>query len=124
MVILYLDFVIIVVQMLCVWIEDSNLIMLNIYEFLLAACYYGPDLKLNVLEIVEQYRRRQSLLEVMAQNKCHRCPKLQEHYTLMRNQQQLKERVKQLKYELSDAALQQMPDFQQRVPLLSCTNFN
>jgi antiviral helicase SKI2 len=99
-------------------IEDSNLIMLNIYEFLLAACYYGPDLKLNDLEIVEQYRRRQSLLEVMAQNKCHRCPKLQEHYTLMRNQQQLKERVKQLKYELSDAALQQMPDFQQRIEVL------
>jgi antiviral helicase SKI2 len=76
------------------------------------------DLKLNDLEIVEQYRRRQSLLEVMAQNKCHRCPKLQEHYTLMQNQQQLKERVKQLKYELSDAALQQMPDFQQRIEVL------
>ena len=51
------------------------------------------DLKLNDLDVVEQYRRRQSMLEVMAQNKCHKRPKLQEHYNLMKNHPLLKERV-------------------------------
>ncbi|KAL2653895.1 hypothetical protein R1flu_022023 [Riccia fluitans] len=76
------------------------------------------DLKLNDLEIVEKYRTRSVLLSKMAQNKCHRCPKLQEHYVTVKNQHLLQERVKQLKFELSDAALQQMPDFQQRIEVL------
>lgn len=76
------------------------------------------DLKLNDLDIVEKYRKRSALLNRMAQNKCHRCPKLQEHYVVVKNQHLLQERVKQLKFELSDAALQQMPDFQQRVCLI------
>ncbi|KAL3685939.1 hypothetical protein R1sor_003961 [Riccia sorocarpa] len=76
------------------------------------------DLKLNDLEIVEKYRKRSVLLSKMAQNKCHRCPKLQEHYVTVKNQHLLQERVKQLKFELSDAALQQMPDFQQRIEVL------
>ncbi|KAG6547499.1 hypothetical protein Mapa_010947 [Marchantia paleacea] len=76
------------------------------------------DLKLNDLEIVEKYRKRSALLNRMAQNKCHRCPKLQEHYVVVKNQHLLQERVKQLKFELSDAALQQMPDFQQRIEVL------
>lgn len=84
----------------------------------------SADLKLNDLEIVEGYRRRQSFLETMAQNKCHKCPKLQEHFSLMKTQHTLKERVKQLKFELSDAALQQMPDFQQRVMTSTYTDVN
>lgn len=77
--------------------------------------FSSTELKLNDLDLVEKYRARQSLLDRMAGNQCHRCPKLQEHYGLVKQQHNLKERVRQLKYELSDAALQQMPDFQQRV---------
>lgn len=73
------------------------------------------DLKFTDFDVVEAYRKQLSLLEVMARNKCHKCPKLQEHYTLVKNQHILKERVKELRYELSDAALQQMPDFGKRV---------
>lgn len=76
------------------------------------------DLKLNDVTVVEKYRTRQSLLERMARNQCHRCMKLQEHYSLFKNQSALKAKVTQLKYELSDAALQQMPDFQQRIEVL------
>ncbi|KAG0598823.1 hypothetical protein M758_12G103200 [Ceratodon purpureus] len=76
------------------------------------------DLKFTDFDVVEAYRRQQSLLEVLAHNKCHKCPKLQEHYTLVKNQHILKERVKELKYELSDAALQQMPDFGKRIEVL------
>lgn len=75
----------------------------------------AADLKFTDFGVVEAYRKQQALLEIMAQNKCHKCPKLQEHYTLVKNQHILKERVSQLKYELSDAALQQMPDFGKRV---------
>ncbi|CAM6105247.1 unnamed protein product [Calypogeia fissa] len=76
------------------------------------------DLKLSDLEVVENYRKRQNLLARMAPNKCHRCPKLQEHYSIVKTQYDLKDRVKKLKFELSDAALQQMPDFQQRIEVL------
>lgn len=76
------------------------------------------DLKLNDLDVVKKYNLRQTLLEKMAQNQCHICPKLREHYNLIKNQHTLKEKVKQLKFELSDAALQQMPDFQQRIEVL------
>jgi antiviral helicase SKI2 len=77
------------------------------------------DLKVTDFDVVGAYRRQQALLEVMAQNKCHKCPKLQEHYALVKNQHILKERVKELRYELSDAALQQMPDFGKRVRCVS-----
>lgn len=73
------------------------------------------DLKFTDFDVVEAYRKQQSLLEIMARNKCHKCPKLEEHYTLVKTQHTLKERVKQLRYELSDEALQQMPDFGKRV---------
>eukprot|EP01018_Ginkgo_biloba_P034639 Gb_30711 [translate_table: standard] len=76
------------------------------------------DLKLNDLDIVEEYRKRQTLLQKIAQNQCHGCPKLQEHYNIVQNQRILKEKVRQLKYDMSDAALQQMPDFQQRIEVL------
>ncbi|KAI5065072.1 hypothetical protein GOP47_0019767 [Adiantum capillus-veneris] len=84
------------------------------------------DLRLGDLAVVEKYYARQMLLNKMAINKCHRCTKLQEHYNLFKSQSALKEKVKQLKYELSDAALQQMPDFQQRIEVLQdvgCINF-
>lgn len=76
------------------------------------------DLKLNDVHMVEKYYARQRALEKMAQNQCHRCPKLQEHYNLVKNQFALKEKVKKLKYDLSDDALQQMPDFHQRIEVL------
>ncbi|KAH7404973.1 hypothetical protein KP509_15G051600 [Ceratopteris richardii] len=76
------------------------------------------DLKLNDITIIEKYYKRQRLLERMAMNQCHRCTLLHEHYNQFKKQSALKERVRRLKYELSDAALQQMPDFQQRIEVL------
>jgi antiviral helicase SKI2 len=51
----------------------------------------------------------------MARNQCHRCVKLNEHYSMVKAQFDLKEKLNQIMYNLSDAALGKMPDFQQRV---------
>lgn len=53
----------------------------------------------------------------MTQNKCHGCVKLEEHIKLAKEVKKHKEEVKALKFEMSDEALQQMPDFQGRVCL-------
>ncbi|GLJ42713.1 hypothetical protein SUGI_0885500 [Cryptomeria japonica] len=85
------------------------------------------DIKLKDPEIVDGYRKRETLLQKMAQNQCHGCPKLQENYEMIHKQQILKEKIKKLKYEMSDAALQQMPDFEQRIQVLQevgCIDFD
>ncbi|XP_063947623.1 DExH-box ATP-dependent RNA helicase DExH11 isoform X2 [Daucus carota subsp. sativus] len=76
------------------------------------------DLKLNDLNVVETYYKWCSLLQKMTQNKCHGCVKLEEHIKLAKEVKKHKEEVKALKFEMSDEALQQMPDFQGRIDVL------
>ncbi|EFJ37244.1 hypothetical protein SELMODRAFT_403447 [Selaginella moellendorffii] len=76
------------------------------------------DLKLNDIDAVEKYKKKQAITELMAQNKCHRCPKLQEHYSIIKSRQLLRDRVDKLKFDVSDNALQQMPEFQRRMDVL------
>ena len=49
---------------------------------------------------------------------CHREPALGEMYALVRSQGLLEGRLRALAHQVSDANLQQMPDFQQRVDVL------
>lgn len=49
---------------------------------------------------------------------CHRDPALGEMYALVRSQGLLEGRLRALAHQVSDANLQQMPDFQQRVEVL------
>lgn len=74
-----------------------------------------PDLKLKDVNLVEAYYKWNNLLQKMAQNKCHGCIKLDEHMKLARELKRHREEVNALKFEMSDEALQQMPDFQGRV---------
>ncbi|XP_077238807.1 RNA helicase, ATP-dependent, SK12/DOB1 protein isoform X2 [Tasmannia lanceolata] len=76
------------------------------------------DLKLKEVNLVEEYHTWNSLLQKMAQNKCHGCIKLQEHMMLLKEQSRHTEEVNALKYQMSDEALQQMPDFQGRIDVL------
>lgn len=76
------------------------------------------ELKLNDLNVVEAYYKWCALLQKMAQNKCHGCIKLEEHIKLAKEVKKHKEEVKALKFEMSDEALQQMPDFQGRIDVL------
>ncbi|KAL8092228.1 DExH-box ATP-dependent RNA helicase DExH11 [Apium graveolens] len=76
------------------------------------------ELKLNDMNVVEAYYKWCALLQKMTQNKCHGCVKLEEHIKLAKEVKKHKEEVKALKFEMSDEALQQMPDFQGRIDVL------
>jgi antiviral helicase SKI2 len=70
------------------------------------------------MDQVKRYHAHVNLLEQMSKNKCHGCVKLKEHKLLMKEQKVYKDQLDQLKYQMSDEALQQMPQFQGRVRLL------
>lgn len=76
------------------------------------------DLKLKDLNLVEAYYKWNNLAQKMSQNKCHGCIKLEEHIKLAREMKKHKEEVNALKFQMSDEALQQMPDFQGRIDVL------
>ena len=67
---------------------------------------------------MEKYRKYNSILQKMSENKCHGCMKLKEHTALQMEQRKHMEEVNALKFQMSDEALQQMPDFQGRVCVL------
>ncbi|KAL0458826.1 UNVERIFIED_CONTAM: DExH-box ATP-dependent RNA helicase DExH11 [Sesamum latifolium] len=76
------------------------------------------DLKLRDIKVVEDYYKWTNLLQKMAQSKCHGCVKLEENIMLARELKRHKEEVNALKFQMSDEALQQMPDFQGRIDVL------
>ncbi|KAL3530840.1 hypothetical protein ACH5RR_010162 [Cinchona calisaya] len=76
------------------------------------------DLKLKDVEVVQAYYKLNILLQKMAQNKCHGCVKLDEHIKLAHELKRHREEVNFLKFQMSDEALQQMPDFQGRIDVL------
>lgn len=76
------------------------------------------DLKLKDVNLVETYYKWTHLLQKMSENKCHGCIKLEEHIKLARENKKHKEEVNLLKFEMSDEALQQMPEFEGRIDVL------
>lgn len=76
------------------------------------------DLKLKDVNLVEAYKKWNRLLQKMAENKCHGCIKLDEHIKLAKEIFKHKAEVHDLQFEMSDEALQQMPDFQGRIDIL------
>ncbi|KAF8396881.1 hypothetical protein HHK36_018516 [Tetracentron sinense] len=76
------------------------------------------DLKLKDVHLVEAYYKWNSILQKMSENKCHGCVKLEEHIALLKELNEHKEEVNALKFQMSDEALQQMPDFQGRIDML------
>ncbi|KAF5205630.1 Dexh-box atp-dependent rna helicase dexh11 [Thalictrum thalictroides] len=76
------------------------------------------DLKLKDMVLVEAYLKWHSILQKMSENKCHGCGKLEEHMLLLEEINKHREEVKALKFQMSDEALQQMPDFQGRIDVL------
>lgn len=77
--------------------------------------FFNLDLKLKDVELVETYYKWTRLLEKMTLNQCHGCIKLEEHIKLAKDIKKHKEEVDDLRFKISDEALQQMPDFQGRV---------
>ncbi|KAJ8749712.1 hypothetical protein K2173_012263 [Erythroxylum novogranatense] len=84
----------------------------------LPALHPIKDLKLKDMNLVEAHHKWTSLMEKMAANKCHGCIKLGEHINLAKEIKKHKEEVNDLKFQMSDEALEQMPDFQGRIDVL------
>nr|XP_043623499.1 DExH-box ATP-dependent RNA helicase DExH11 [Erigeron canadensis] len=76
------------------------------------------DLKLKDMNLVETYYKWDSLLQKMSQSKCHNCVRLEEHIKVASEIRKYKEEVNALKFQMSDEALKQMPDFQGRIDVL------
>ncbi|XVE79464.1 hypothetical protein DITRI_Ditri14bG0060900 [Diplodiscus trichospermus] len=76
------------------------------------------DLKLKDMDLVETYYKWTRLLQKMSENKCHECVKLEEHMKLAREIKKHKEEVTTLEFQLSNEALQQMPEFEGRIDVL------
>eukprot|EP00873_Tetraselmis_striata_P040414 jgi/Tetstr1/460678/TSEL_005874.t1 len=76
------------------------------------------DLKLNDIELVGTVHARQRLIEARAAMPCHKCPQLPEQFCLMNSIRLLTARLHKIKHQISDANLQQMPEFHQRVAVL------
>jgi antiviral helicase SKI2 len=75
------------------------------------------------VKLVDTYRKWTKLLEKMSQNQCNGCIKLADHLKLAKEIKAHKEEVCALQFQMSDEALQQMPDFQGRVyhiNIISC----
>lgn len=72
-------------------------------------------MKLKDVDLVSKYRKWNTLLKKMTENKCHGCIKLAEHMKIAEEIMKHKEKIKELKFKMSDEALEQMPQFQGRV---------
>ncbi|XP_043721889.1 DExH-box ATP-dependent RNA helicase DExH11 isoform X1 [Telopea speciosissima] len=76
------------------------------------------DLKLRDVDLMETYYAWNNLLVKMAGNKCYGCIKFKEHIMLAKDLSKHREEVNALKYQMSDEALEKMPDFQGRIDVL------
>ncbi|KAK6935765.1 Ski2, N-terminal domain [Dillenia turbinata] len=76
------------------------------------------DLKVKDMNLVDAYNKWNGLLQKMAQNKCHGCVRFEEHIKVAKELKRHKDEVNALKFQMSDEALQQMPEFQGRIDIL------
>ncbi|KAL8548922.1 hypothetical protein ACS0TY_007977 [Phlomoides rotata] len=76
------------------------------------------DLKLKDINVVDVYYKWTYLLQKMGESKCHGCVKLEENIKLALELKRHKEEVSALRFQMSDDALQMMPDFQGRIDVL------
>lgn len=67
------------------------------------------------MDLVEAYYKWTSLVDKMSKSQCHACAKIDEHLKLGKEMKGHKDEVKALRFQMSDEALQQMPEFQGRV---------
>ena len=86
---------------------------------------YSPfqDLKIRDVAFMELADREQALRAGLARSPCHRCPRVAEHLAAERRRAGLAARVARLRYRLSDASLQHMPEFEARVAVLKALGY-
>jgi len=78
----------------------------------------AAELKINDYESLRLFEERAAALRAVGAAPCHKCKKLEEQFALVNRQLQMCREVVELKHRMSDAALQQMPDYETRVRVL------
>ncbi|GBF97557.1 hypothetical protein Rsub_10158 [Raphidocelis subcapitata] len=76
------------------------------------------DFKLTDLSLTQRLADWSAALSARAALRCHGCPGTAPQFALVRSEGALRRRVEALAHELSDASLQQLPEFHQRVQVL------
>ncbi|KAK9854771.1 hypothetical protein WJX84_006472 [Apatococcus fuscideae] len=85
------------------------------------ACgFFDPlaDFRLQQMDLVEKLQERHHAMQLRDAARCNQDPMLGEMFTLVRSQALLEQRLESIAHKLSDAGLQQMPDFNQRIAVL------
>eukprot|EP00878_Enallax_costatus_P043712 GHUV01051771.1.p1 GENE.GHUV01051771.1~~GHUV01051771.1.p1 ORF type:complete len:293 (+),score=101.80 GHUV01051771.1:673-1551(+) len=76
------------------------------------------DFKIQDFDLAMKINQRTALLNQRAKLPAHTCPGTPAQVALVRSEMLLSQRLEELSHELSDASLQQMPEFHQRVGIL------
>ena len=76
------------------------------------------DLKVGDVDAVEDLLRRNSIVSSFVCLRCQTCPHLRDHCRVAETLANAKETVSKLTYAMSDASLQQMPEFRNRAKVL------
>ncbi|EGC35475.1 hypothetical protein DICPUDRAFT_152207 [Dictyostelium purpureum] len=76
------------------------------------------QLKLKDVNFVTTYEHLEKIEKLIPQSKCHKCPRLAEHYELTEKKHQLQEAIRDYKYTASDENLKLMPQFNIRLDIL------
>ncbi|UPR01051.1 ATP-dependent RNA helicase [Chloropicon primus] len=88
---------------------------LNGKEMLLSA---KGDLKLQDIDDIQSYLKLSELIARVQNFRCNVSNKLFEQFRIVQAKMRVEQRVSELRHKLSDASLQQMPEFHQRIAVL------
>ncbi|XP_071948306.1 superkiller complex protein 2-like [Antedon mediterranea] len=81
------------------------------------------ELKIQDMEFVEKYMKMQSLQEVVFDYKCLMCQAVDEHFAEHDHNMELRDKVKELGYQLSEDSLLLLPEYHQRIKVLQKLHF-
>ncbi|KAN0035958.1 hypothetical protein ACTA71_005256 [Dictyostelium dimigraforme] len=76
------------------------------------------QLKLKDVDFVSTYDHLQSIEKLIPESKCHKCPRLHDHYEQTEKRYQLQYAIRDAKYTASDENLKLMPQFNIRLDIL------
>ncbi|KAN0036507.1 hypothetical protein ACTFIV_001804 [Dictyostelium citrinum] len=76
------------------------------------------QLKLKDVDFVSTYDHLQSIEKLIPESKCHKCPRLHDHYEQTEKRYQLQYAIRDAKYTASDENLKLMPQFNIRLDVL------
>lgn len=81
------------------------------------------DLRVSSMEFVEMKEERDQFRATLEHYTCTRCPEFDEHFEAARQKAELKEKLSNLKFMLSEASLQLLPEYRQRMEVLHHLGF-